>query len=110
MNHGYMKSMLESGKKEPLSFHHNWNENKLIKRKFLEQMGDWYVVDACSSSSHIMNVTSSIRNSARSDTPDLLASNCCSATPLIRCHYKDKPSVVPCRQSPSFRNGATSFW
>ena len=34
----------------------------------------------------------------------------CSSEPLISCHYRDKPSVIPCKDRPSMDGNGASFW
>ena len=35
---------------------------------------------------------------------------CCLAEPIIKCHFKDKPSKIPCRDYPAIDKGGKSFW
>jgi Nucleotide-diphospho-sugar transferase len=104
-NKEFMRDMIQHGKSKQWSFHMNWNEHKDIKRQYLEQMGDWHLNPACT------NATSweSLRL-ASSGAPSLTAA-CCSNDPLIRCNWRDKPSVIPCRDSPFYdKKKPTSFW
>jgi len=93
----FMKDMIE-GKKSPYIFHMSWTTNKENKRKFLQQMGDWFVNDVC-----IDQKVDDIRS-------DDLSTHCCAAEPLIQCHYRDKPSKVPCTESDPIDKGRRSFW
>lgn len=93
-----MKRLINSNKSSSLSLHYNWNTNKVVKRQLLEQMGDWYVQDLCLPMEEQQNTT-------------LNTAACCAAQPLIRCHYSDLPSVIPCPDSPSFnKDNARKFW
>lgn len=97
---GFMKSMVL---KKPLSFHMNWNINNEVKQKFLEQMGDWYVQPVCT----VGKTAAELRGNA---TGTSLFPMCCSASPLVKCNFRDKPSVISCKDSPPFENGKSSFW
>lgn len=83
-----------NGTIHPYLFHMNYNENKETKQKFNEQIGTWYVRESC--------VPNSLSSSAS------LAS-CCISHPQSRCHFRDKPSQLPCRSSPVLEGGI-SFW
>lgn len=36
--------------------------------------------------------------------------HCCSAKPFVNCHYKDKPSKIPCKDSEPIDKNGRSFW
>lgn len=93
----FMRQLIQSNKTKSLSFHYNWNSNKDIKRDFLEQMGDWFVEDIC--------LTKIMMRMPKMLNLEL----CCAKEPTIRCHYSDKASLIPCRDSPAFSTGK-SFW
>ena len=98
----YMKDFI-AGKIEPYIFHMSWTKNKDNKKKFFEQLGGWYLKDACSNkpaSDIVAGDTSSGR----------LIEPCCAADPLFKCHYRDKPSIKPCKDSPPIDKGKPSFW
>jgi len=78
---------------KPWMFHMSWTLNMDNKLKFMKQMGMWY-----------------LNNDACENVNDGNRQNCCSATPVISCHYKDKPSIIPCHDSPSLDKGKSSFW
>jgi hypothetical protein len=99
---GWMKQMVD-GKKDPYIFHMCWTLNKEDKLLFMRQMGMWYVDDEC------------VGKEAKqilfgSDAKDGLSKACCSAEPLTKCSFRDKPSVIPCKDSPSKDKGGQSFW
>lgn len=96
-NKGLMMNIFEK-KKIPFIFHMSWTESKVNKIKFLKQMGAWYVKDSCEGESVEEQVQSELKHS------------CCSLEPLVTCFYKDKPSIVPCRDSPSIDVNGRSFW
>lgn len=91
-----VRSILE-GKSKNYIFHMSWTENKKNKVKFFQQMGQWYVQESC-----IGETLSSLQ---------FPASQCCTAEPLIKCHYRDKPSSIPCKDSPLIDpKKGQSFW
>jgi len=87
---------------DPWIFHMSWTVNKDDKLKYFQQMGEWYVKDECNSSS----------GKAQNDmVQNPTINSCCAAKPLIRCHYKDKPSIIPCPDAPSAdKKKNDSFW
>lgn len=91
-----MKDMMR-GKVEPYMFHMNWNNEKVIKRKFNQQIGDWYVQESCVEFDVHKLHTTDVRK------------ECCVTTPKIVCHFRDKPSKVPCPDSPMIE-GRVPFW
>ncbi|KAL7433419.1 hypothetical protein ACHAXM_003546 [Skeletonema potamos] len=96
-DHSTMHQII-SGELKPYIFHMFWTDGKETKVKFLKQFGEWYVNDDC-------------REGSMNNTHGLPASiHCCSAKPLISCYFKDRPSVVPCNDSPSYDKNAKSFW
>ena len=104
-----MKKIMR-GESKAYIFHMSWTENKDDKVQFFQQMGEWFLNPQC------------IAKEARDIATDgSLTSHCCSSEPLITCHYKDKPSKLPCPDSPlitekgkaffkSFTQKGTSFW
>lgn len=93
----YMKAFY-SGKVHPYIFHMSWTHNKENKLLFFKQMGEWYVQEGC------------IGKKVLEIQGDNVVSSCCSAEPLISCHYRDKPSKIPCRDSPPIDKNRKSFW
>ena len=104
-----MKKIMR-GESKAYIFHMSWTENKDDKVQFFQQLGEWFLNPQC------------IGKEARDIAIDgSLTSHCCSSEPLITCHYKDKPSKLPCPDSPlitekgkeffkSFTQKGTSFW
>lgn len=83
---------------DPYIFHMSWTNDKTDKLKFFAQMGDWYLKDTCTD---VQNAT----------TATYTPSNCCAAKPFIQCHFRDKPSVIPCTDSPpTTKENKPSFW
>lgn len=91
----FMKQLIE-GKKQPYVFHMSWTTNKENKRHFFQQLGDWY--NSCKSTPKLDSM------------PEQSANACCSAEPIIKCHYRDKPSRIPCKDSPSIDKNKPSWW
>mmetsp|Transcript_31660 Transcript_31660/g.46709 ORF Transcript_31660/g.46709 Transcript_31660/m.46709 type:complete len:570 (-) Transcript_31660:53-1762(-) len=83
----------------PYIFHMSWTTNKDNKFLFLQQMGEWYLDDKC-----IQKTVDEI--GAASD----LQTECCHAEPIVVCHYRDKPSIVPCHDSPPIDKDKPSWW
>lgn len=83
---------------DPYLFHMSWTLNKDNKVKFFQQFGEWYLEDQCNAG----NGNAAIAN------PTI--SNCCAVKPLISCHFKDKPSIIPCPDAPSIDRNEPSFW
>ncbi|GKY99729.1 hypothetical protein MPSEU_000926900 [Mayamaea pseudoterrestris] len=100
-----MKDLIRSNKTSALSMHMNWNSHKEEKRPFLEQMGDWYLFEPCVGDKTLADIE---KNTSRKG--DLVAT-CCSATPLYKCHFKDKPSLLPCESNKTHAaKSKKSFW
>ena len=83
---------LVKGEMKPYIFHMSWTENKVNKMKLLQQLGEWYVRDQC--------VTKSVdqifdEDRMKSETI-ALDKACCLAEPVVQCHYRNKPSKIPC--------------
>lgn len=96
-NKDYMKALF-AGQKNAYIFHMSWTLNKDNKLLFLRQMGEWYVQEKC--------IQKKINEIESSDIP----STCCSTLPLFSCHYRDKPSVKPCKESPPIDSDRPSWW
>ena len=97
--HDYMKDMMQN-KVSPYIFHMSWTKNKDNKRLFFQQMGDWFVKPECEN-----RKISDIDKKGKPFTD-----YCCSVDALVSCHYRDKPSIVPCREKPPIDKGKKSFW
>ena len=97
-------------------FHMSWTQNKDDKVEFYQQMGEWYLNNEC-----IGKGGSDVLGGSPPDNAALVEP-CCSADPLITCHYKDKPSKIKCPDSPfitevsgksffkAFTKEGVSFW
>lgn len=91
----FMKDLLQ-GRIEAYIFHMSWTLNKDNKIFFFKQMAEWYLQEHC-------------RTMPLSEI-DGDAGECCSTKAIVSCHYRDKPSKNPCRDSPSMDAGKPSFW
>jgi Nucleotide-diphospho-sugar transferase len=89
---GLMKGILE-GRTTPFMFHMSWTSSKKDKLLYFRQMGEWYVQERC-----IGNNSTSILGSKRTRRESLIAP-CCSAKPLISCHYGNMPSLSVCKNN-----------
>ncbi|KAG7367535.1 nucleotide-diphospho-sugar transferase [Nitzschia inconspicua] len=93
----FMKDVVQ-GKVSPIIFHMSWTKNKDNKIKFYEQMGEFYLLDGCQS----------VENAKIPGGASV--SNCCATEPRFKCHYRDKPSKYPCKDSPPIDKNGKSFW
>ena len=84
----YMRKLF-AGEVHPYIFHMSWTLNKDNKLLFFKQMGEWYVQEQC-----VHKKVDDIPGLDKSK-PTSYVSTCCSAEPLISCHYRDKPSKIP---------------
>lgn len=90
-------------KKDPYVFHMSWTANKENKILYFKQMGEWYVQPTC------IDKTAAEILFASAET-NSLETACCAVEPLFSCHYRDKPSIYPCKDSPPIDKGRPSFW
>jgi len=103
-NAGYMKNLLKGDIKAEI-FHMSWTKNKENKVKFYQQMGQWYVKKEC-----IGETMNSIIEDNNSLSKSALVEPCCFVDPEVICHYRDKPSIISCEDSPPIDAGRKSFW
>jgi len=103
--HREKESMMKivKGESKAYIFHMSWTDNKVNKLKFFQQMGEWYLKQQCigKEARGIMEATG-----AHGD----LIQPCCSAEPIITCHFIDKPSKIPCPDSPKIDAIGKPFW
>ncbi len=94
----------------PYMFHMSWTVSKTDKLFYLKQMGEWFVKERCIgvTLSTILNSSSRKKKGSKFS----IISPCCSARPLISCHFRDKPSLIVCNDSqlPAKDVGGASFW
>lgn len=84
--------------------HFSWTENKVNKLLFMRQMNEWYVQEQCITN----DVTKLVEGGVVTDGSLILS--CCSKEPIFSCHYKDKPSKWPCKDSPKIDKKGKLFW
>jgi Nucleotide-diphospho-sugar transferase len=101
----YMKKFL-NGSSNPYIFHMSWTDGMTDKLFYLRQMGQWYVKDQCIGKSFDEILDGSPRHEAKKTIP----LSCCSSEPILSCHYRDKPSLIPCTDRPPKDNNAPSWW
>lgn len=80
----------------------SWTLNKKNKIAYYEQMGEWYLQSNC--------VQKTVEEIFGGTNQANYADHCCSAEALVQCHYRDKPSKIPCRDNDPINKGAGSFW
>jgi len=95
-----MMKEIVSGKHEPYLFHMCWTKNKENKILFMKQMGMWYMKEDCTGSEALQKL----------DTDHTPVGSCCLAEPSVSCHYRDKPSIISCKDSDPIDAGKPSFW
>jgi Nucleotide-diphospho-sugar transferase len=88
----------------PYIFHMSWTLNKDNKLAFFRQLGEWYVHDKC--------IDKKVQDVGQitSGNADSVSASCCSTKAIFSCHYRDKPSIKPCRKSPPIDKGRKSWW
>jgi hypothetical protein len=94
---------LVAGDVHPYIFHMSWTFNKAVKLKYLQQLGEWFLEDRC------IQKTVQEMLPGSTNTTDLQP-RCCSAKAIVTCHYRDKPSIIPCHGSPAVEKGKPSWW
>lgn len=94
------------GESNAYILHMSWTENKANKLLFFRQMGEWYVHDKCIGD----DMTSLIADAGAVKDSGLI-DQCCSVEPIFSCHYSDKPSKIPCLDSPKIdQQRGKLFW
>ena len=94
----FMRDLI-AGHVQPYLFHMSWTASSVNKVKFWQQMGEWYVADACRSGGG--GEKNENKNAGQS---------CCLAQPVEQCHYRDKPSKHPCKDSPTIDKNGRDWW
>ena len=89
---------------DPWIFHMSWTLNKDAKLQHFQQMGDWHVNSIC------LPTGTYDTNQAAISKPNELQQQCCSATPIIKCHHRDLPSIIPCHDSPAHQKDRPSWY
>ena len=94
----FLKDLMSGNaiKRDTHVFHMSWTNSKVNKVKFYQQMGEWYLQDTCAN--------------REASNIEVAASGCCAAEPIVTCHFRDKASKVPCKDSPPIDKGQGSWW
>ena len=106
----YMRDLVD-GKIVPWIFHMSWTKNKDFKLEFMKQMGYWYVEDKCVDQD-LISIREKIPGQALEESSSeviLINASCCSLDPFISCFYRDKPSIIPCEDSPQMKVPGFTF-
>ena len=113
------KEVLISGNNSrAVLFHMSWTNHKKEKIEYIQQLGQWYVNQTCFDAKQDPNkyehhLTFRYRRpegtSMVTDWSTVPYGACCLPKADFVCHYRDKPSLYPCRDSPKKDNGA-EFW
>jgi hypothetical protein len=80
-------------------YYNSWTENKENKKLFFEQLGEWYTIEDSTTTTD----TNDNGNNGHGH-------GYCLLQPNITCHYRDKPSIIPCTNSPPIVKNGRSFW
>lgn len=101
----------DNGKHDPYIFHMSWTKNHESKIQFYRQLDQWYLQDQCMDT-ELNNISGvSVKVDVIEGTVNSnFAETCCAAQPLFSCHFKDKPSVRPCKDSPALDKDGVSWW
>ena len=91
--------------KIPIINHRTKNKNDKVK--FFQQLGEWYLSDKCTAKSKTEIESTFGKDGDEAQTG---IDRCCAAAPFVTCHYRDKPSKIPCKDSPPIDKNARSFW
>ena len=91
----------------PYIYYMSWTLNKVEKLEYLGQWGYLLVSDHCmgKKASAITQNSTSISCIRRQN----LATACCVAESIVRCPFRDKPSKIPCNESPPKDKGQPLF-
>jgi hypothetical protein len=104
-NMTFMHAMVSKGGFQPIMFHMCWTHNRDNKLNFMEQMGMWQVLDVCTT-----GIKAHEQLQLTKSTSSNLLDACCAAEPIVKCHFSDKPSIIPCKDSPKIDVTGKPFW
>jgi Nucleotide-diphospho-sugar transferase len=97
-----MKRVLD-GTSNSYIFHMSWTHSSVDKDLFFRQLGLWYLHDQC-----IGKSVDELLDGKKSGA--VQSAKCCSEQPLYSCHYRDKPSLRPCPDSPLKDEDNVPWW
>lgn len=111
-NRRFMKQFLRGELDDVFLFHMNWTKNKKEKLNYLKQLGMWFVEDTCYNKPlrDILESHGKLSNMTDGYQERPIVQACCSAEPLFSCHYRDKPSIQPCKDSPPYAHDGRIWW
>ncbi len=91
-------------------FHMNWTGGKKEKMEYLMQMGQWYVKDTCKNEVLQVMLTSHSNLTNTLAANETIENTCCSKEALFSCHFRDKASIKPCKNSTAKFGESPSWW
>jgi hypothetical protein len=103
----------DDGKVAPIVMHMSWTYNKSDKLKYMKQMGDWYARDVCILDEDIGNAKAGevkLEQIIATASAKAAIDHCCEVDPIVTCYYQDKPSKIPCKDSPKKEPNGVPFW
>mmetsp|Transcript_19657 Transcript_19657/g.27274 ORF Transcript_19657/g.27274 Transcript_19657/m.27274 type:complete len:241 (+) Transcript_19657:2-724(+) len=102
----FMQQLIK-GETNAYILHMSWTTNKLNKMKYFQQLQEWYLEEQCIGST----VDKILPKGGDSTTSkNILVEPCCLSEPKFVCHYRDKASKHPCKDSPPIDRGRPSWW
>jgi len=101
----FMRDIVQGKQTDTYIFHMSWTENKDNKLKYFQQLGEWYVKDSC-----IGKTVEGILAGKAGESQLAIVEPCCSKEAIVVCHYKDKPSRIPCNDKPPIDKDGKPFW
>lgn len=96
----------------PYMFHMSWTVNKKAKLKYYQQMGEWYLRQECIQKivPELEKLDTTKTTADKDNNNNFLFQHCCMVEPQVECHYRDKPSIIPCHDSPPIDKGRPTWW
>ena len=101
----FMKKLAQGDANNTYIFHMSWTRNKKDKIYYYQQLGEWYLEERC-----VSVKKSNITITTNANNTKNMNNSCCAANPIVNCHYRDKPSKIPCNDSPPIDKGGKSWW
>lgn len=68
-------------------------------------MGEWWVNEQC-----VAKTAPDILGAGSKAENESLVQPCCAAEPIFSCHFRDKPSKIPCTSADPIDKHGRSFW
>ena len=76
-------------------------------------MGMWQVLNECNTGDKAYEAVVAASNAtakSKQQPTFMLQLLCCAKEPLVTCHFSDKTSIIPCKDSPKIDPGGKPFW